>query len=65
MHSENNIQSGEPKCWWKDNIEKDNMGIKFVGLNFIYVNWDRVYWYAFVNTVMAVHLPYKAVNTIS
>jgi len=65
MHSENNIQSGEPKYWCKDNIEKDKRGIKFVGLNFIYVNWDWVYWYAFVNTVTEVHLPYKAVNTIS
>ena len=35
MHAENNTQSEGPKWWWKDDIEKDNLGIKSVGLNFI------------------------------
>jgi hypothetical protein len=43
---------GRPRHRWKDNIRLDLRETGINGTNWIQLAWDRVQWWAFVNTVM-------------
>jgi hypothetical protein len=45
------------RCRWEDNIKLDLKEIGINGANWIQLAWDRVQWWAFVNTVMNLQVP--------
>jgi hypothetical protein len=44
---------------WKDNIKIDLKDMGISGVNWIWLAWDRVWWLAFVSTVMNCWVPYR------
>jgi hypothetical protein len=50
---------GRPRCRWEDNIKVDLREIGIDGANWNQLAQDRVQWWAFVNTVMNLWVPYR------
>jgi hypothetical protein len=50
---------GRPRHRWEDNIKLDLREIGIDGANWIRLAQDRVEWWAFVNTVMNLRVPYR------
>jgi hypothetical protein len=48
---------GRPRHIWEDNIMMYLRDIGFNGANWIQLSPDRVWWQAFVNTVMNLQVP--------
>jgi hypothetical protein len=48
---------GRPRCRWEDNIRLDLRETGINGVNWIWLAQDRVWWRAFVNTVMNFGVP--------
>jgi hypothetical protein len=48
---------GRPRRRWQDNIKVDLREIGIDGANWIRLAQDRVYWWAFVTTVMKLRIP--------
>jgi hypothetical protein len=48
---------GRPRRRWEDNIKMDLREIVIDGANWIRLAQDRVWWRAFVNTVMNFRVP--------
>jgi hypothetical protein len=48
---------GRPRRRWEDNIKMDIREIGFDGANWIRLAQDRVWWWAFVKTVMKLQVP--------
>jgi hypothetical protein len=48
---------GRPRHWWEDNIKLDLREIGIDGVNYIQLAQNRVWWQAFVNTVMSLRVP--------
>jgi hypothetical protein len=46
-----------PRRRWEDNIKMDLREIRIDGANWISMAQDRVWWWAFVNTVMNRRVP--------
>jgi hypothetical protein len=50
--SESKRPLGRPRCRWENNIKMDLTETGIDGANWIRLAQDRVWWQAFVNTVM-------------
>jgi hypothetical protein len=50
---------GRPRRRWEDNIKLDLREIRIDGANWIWLAQDTVQWWAFVNTVMNLRVPYE------
>jgi hypothetical protein len=50
---------GRPRSRWEDNIKVDLREMEMDGANWIQLAQDRVWWQAFVNTVMDLRVPYR------
>jgi hypothetical protein len=48
---------GRPRRRWEDNVKMGLTGIRIDRANWIRLAQDRVYWEAFVNTVMNLRVP--------
>jgi hypothetical protein len=59
VRSEGNRPLGRPRHRRGDNIKMDLREIGIDGANWIQLAQDRVQWWAFVNTVLNLRVPYK------
>jgi hypothetical protein len=50
---------GKPRHRWEDNIKMDLRDIRIDEMNWIWLVQDRVWWWAFVNTVMNLWVPQR------
>jgi hypothetical protein len=48
---------GRPRHRWEDNIKLNLREVEIDGANWIQLAWDRVQWWAFVNTVINLWVP--------
>jgi transposase len=51
---------GRPRSRWEDNIKMDLRDIGIDGANWILLAQDRVQWWACVNMVMNLWVPYES-----
>jgi hypothetical protein len=54
---EGNRPLGRPRRRWEDNIKMDFREIGIAEANWIRPAQDRVWWWAFVNTIMNLRVP--------
>jgi hypothetical protein len=57
---EGKIPLGRPSCRWEDNIKTDLQELWYGGMDWIDVPQNRDTWWALVNAVMNLGVPYNA-----
>ena len=56
---------GRPRSRWKDNIKTDLMEVGCGGMDWIELAQDRDRWWALVNVVMKLRVPYNAASFLT
>jgi len=56
---------GRPRCRWEDNIKMDLQEVRCGGMERIEFAHDRDRWWALVNGVMNLRVPYNAGNFLT
>jgi len=63
--SEGKRPLGRPRRRWEDNIKMDLQEVCWEVMDWIELAQDRDWWWALVNAVMNLWVPYKAGNFLS
>jgi hypothetical protein len=56
---------GRPRCRWKDNINMYLQGLGYGGMDWIDLAQDKGRWWALLNAVTNLRVPYNAGNFLT